>query len=520
MIHHRPLLPAAVAMVAAAAACAPLPGPLTKAADFEAAISRLQQDDPQSPDALNLHLAYASFLSDAAGPGCEQQLAAAQSELDIVAGRPAFDVILPLARARIADGEYRIHLARAACTGGQTPSKSELQQALEAAQHAVTLYRDGLDYPSAAVMQFNVAAAYQQLNDADDALAALEAAIAMDRDYGLRKDAEDNTKLHLQWKDLKADDSDVAAAMKDFPARSADAKFAWSDSDADVTLATEDTSVIQGKTIQSRHTVGLNRQIREGSVEWVVTNEPGKGSYDLGGWPADANVPQWPVLYFLASSLLSAPDIQVGRDGDFKSVRYPEAFGTSLAAQVSAQLSSRPGTPSRAAYSGEGQRVVGDPSIAFAPDFIESRAAQDYGLETGTWIGAKLEQGVWYQMSGALFLPGLGLGHFMVQHNISFAFTRELPCMTGSDRLCAEIVLHAIPDVKDLKSALEEADPGLKLFDNQPPHVWSRTDIRLVIDPKTLLPYIFDTRQTWYDGLGKHDPIIETIRTVSTSIYH
>ena len=513
----------AVAAAIGVASCAPVPALTatpTKAVDFEAAISRFAANGPQSPPTLDARLQYAFFLSGAAGQDCEKQLAAAQSQLDMVAARPGIDVILPRAAARLADGEYRIHLARATC-GSQTPLKNELQQALEAAQHAVALYRDALDYQSAALMQFDVAANYQQLDDADGALAALEAAIAMDRDYGFRKDAEDNIRLLLQWKDQKAGDSDVAAAMKDFPSRTAEFKFDWSDSDADVALDVEDTSVIQGKIIQSRRAVELKRQIREGSEGWVVTNEPGNSSDDLGDWPAGANVPQWPVLYFLASSLLWAPDIEVSRDGDFKSVRFPEAFGTSLAAEVSAKISSRASTASRIAHSAPGQQIMGDPSLAFAPDFIESKAGQDYGIETGTWIGAKLEQGVWYQMSASLFLPGLGLGHYLVQHDIAFAFTRELPCMTGSDHLCAEIILHATPDANDLKSALEEADPGLKLADNQPAHVWARTDIRLVIDPKTLLPYTSDTRQTWYDGLAKKsDPIIESVRAVLVSVYH
>jgi tetratricopeptide (TPR) repeat protein len=519
-IHHCLLLIAATAVVAGATACAQTPAPneQVKATDFEAAISRLQKNDPQSPETLNARLEYADFLLGQTGDDCQQRSAAAQAQLDIVAARPAIGIVLPLAPAQIADGEYKIHLARATC-GGQPPLKSELQQALEAAQRAAELHRDALDYQSAAIMQFNVAATDQQLGDVNAAVSALGAAVAMDREYGFRKDAEDNTKLLLQWKDQKADDSDVAAAMKDFPARTADFKFGWSDSDADVALDTEDTSVIQGKVIQSRHAVTLTRQIREGSEGWVVTNEAGNSSYNLGDWPARANAPQWPVLYFLASSLLWAPDIEVSRDGDFKSVRFAEAFGASLAAQVSAEISSRTSTPSRVLYSSLGQQVMGDPSLAFAPDFIESKAAQDYGLQTATWIGAKLEQGVWYQMSTPLFLPGLGLGHYLVQHDVSFAFTRELPCMTGSDRLCAEIVIHAAPDTNDLKSALKDADPGLRLPDNQPPQVWSRTDIRLVVDSTTLLPTIFDTRQTWYDGLGKSDPIIESIRTVSTSVY-
>ena len=51
-------------------------------------------------------------------------------------------------------------------------------------------YRDGLDYQSAAIMQFNAAATEHALGDQGDAaISALEAAIAMDRDFGFRDDA-------------------------------------------------------------------------------------------------------------------------------------------------------------------------------------------------------------------------------------------------------------------------------------------------------------------------------------------
>src|SRR5665213_2220730 len=113
MVHHRLLLIAAAATVAGAAACAPMPRGATpneeiKAADFEAAISRLEQHDPQSPEALNARLDYADFLSQSAQGDCRQRLDAAQSQLDIVAGRPAINVLLPLGPARMANGEYKI----------------------------------------------------------------------------------------------------------------------------------------------------------------------------------------------------------------------------------------------------------------------------------------------------------------------------------------------------------------------------------------------------------------------------
>ncbi|HXL69788.1 MAG TPA: hypothetical protein VN935_01000 [Rhizomicrobium sp.] len=525
--------------IAALAACAPVsaaapaePAGPAKATDFEAAIVRFQQEDPQSPQMLNARLDYADFLSDAAGPDCGQKLTAAQSQLDVVAARPAIDVLLPLAPARIADGEYRIHLARATC-GSQTPLTSELQQALGAAQHAVGLYRDALDYQSAAIMQFNIAAAYQQLNDADNALAALETTVAMDRDYGFRNDAEDNTRLLLQWKNQKADDSDVAAAMKDFPTRSANFKFDWHDSDADVALKVDETSLIQGKVIHSHGATQLTRRVRAAGGNWAVSNERGTASYDPGDWPANAKVSEWSMLYFIATGLLQTPGIEITRNGDLKDVPDAQDFGTDLARQISTQIStqvSKSGdVPLGAAiklnvspaFSPEGETVVRNLSPALSAALIESRAAQDYGLQTATWIGAKLEQGVWHQMQTPLFLPGLGLGLYIAQHDVSFAFTRQVPCTADApDHLCAEIVVHAIPDQDDLRHAFDDAESDLKLSVRQSMYYWPRIDLRLVIDPDTLMLYASDMRQSWYDRVGKSEPVIEQVKTISTVTYH
>lgn len=507
------------------AACVPGPKPATPdkeigAADFEASISRFEARDPQSPEALNARLQYADFLSQSAIGNCQTRLDAGQAQLDALVARPALYVLLPLGPAQLESGSYRIHTARAACGSDPSRHEGELQQALEAAQNAVDLYRDALDYQSAAIMQFNVAATYHELGDVNDAVSALEATIAMDREYGFRQDAKDNIRLLLSWKGGAASDSDVAALMKDFPAHYAELKFRWSNTDADVTVNVDDTSMIDGKIIRSRGSVGLKRHVRPDTMGWTVSNEPGNSTYDLGEWPAVARKLQWSTIYFLASTLLQTPTLIIGQKGDFNSVADPQTFGTNLAAEVSAKIGEIP-SESDPESAGATMREL---KAAFSPNYVESSAMQNYGIETGTWIGAKLEQGVWYQMPTQLFLPGLGLGHYLVNHDISFAFTRQVPCtIKSSAPLCAEIVIHATPNVDDLKSTLEEVGQQLKLPDKQSLHFLSVTDIRLVIDPNTLLPYVCDTRQYWYsalNGASNSNPIIELVRTVSTTVYH
>jgi len=151
-------------------------------------------------------------------------------------------------------------------------------------------------------------------------------------------------------------------------------------------------------------------------------------------------------------------------------------------------------------------------------------AIQSFNMETATWAGATLEQGVWYQMSAPLLLPGLGMGQFQVTHDIEFAFTRELPCTPGTtEPLCVEIVLRATPDANDLKLARDLVTRALQLPDPNTLRYWSAASLRLVVKPDTLVPYIRDTRRYWYiaiDGTEKGDFIISSERVVATSAYH
>ena len=205
--------------------------------DFEDAIAALDKVDPNAPAALAARLEYTDVLAGSAGDNCRQRLDRAQSILDGVGANPAFVVEFPGGRAREENIEYRIHLARATC-GGNPPSRdSELREALGAAQRAVELYRDALDYQSAAISQFNAASTHRLLGDDDLSIASLKIAIDMDREYGFRQDAEDNNQLLMRWKagDRAAADS-ATGGMQDFPRRSVALKFGWTPCDAEAEI--------------------------------------------------------------------------------------------------------------------------------------------------------------------------------------------------------------------------------------------------------------------------------------------
>ena len=519
------LIPSLAAALLAVSACAPDTAPATTttparvaaATDFEAAIARLEQKDRQSPEAMNARLEYADFLLQSESGDCHTRLDAAQAQLDALTSRPAVNVVLPLGPARLADGAYRIHAARAACDPPR--HQGELQQALEAARKASDLYRDALDYQSAAIMQFNVAAALHDLGDAGAAIAALETAIAMDREFGYRDDAADNISLLLRWQDQP--DERFAGLMKDFPARSAGLKFDWSDSDADVTIQADDTNVAGVKVIHSRGAIVLKRHVSKDMSATNITYDAGKPAIEAGDWTSQNDVLRQFTVYLLSSALLGHPNFEVHRSGDFEAVRDPRAFGASLSTQVNALLG--PPRSTDAEPAGPSQSLAQDLKSVFSPPSVQAEAMQDFNVQTATWAGAKLQQGVWYQMSAPLFLPGLGMGKFVIDHEIAFSFSRELPCTPGATgTLCVELIVHATPDALGVKQARELVAKALKMPDPNALRYWSTSSLRLVVKPDTLLPYVSDTRRYWYiaiDGI-RSDPVISSERIVATSTYH
>jgi tetratricopeptide (TPR) repeat protein len=457
---------------------------------FEDAVAALEQADPDSPGALSARLDYAQYLVDAADVDCHQRLDAAQSQLDTVTRTPGADVELPNGRARTTDIQYRVKLARASCGAEPAERESDLREALAAAQQAVGLYRDALDYRSMAIMQFNVAVTQRMSGDNDAAVTSLESALAMDHEYGFRQDADDNNKLLALWsgpaKTVGGADPTTAAASAepavtapDTPGRSVSLKFAWAARDATVGIQVDHAGFMNDSVFHGSAHRSFKQHVHARGNGWIVSYEAGQIAYDVPGdesGKVPRNVPPsrgWPsTQQYLAASLgryLLLPGFDVSAKGDF------EQF-TDL------------------------KRVVyGEPAAA-----AEERAAEDYDFKTEVWIGATLEQGVWYEMSGPLILAGTR--QFLFPYDVSFAYTHDVPCTpTSTSQSCIEIVVHATPDAKRVSEMLNYLNRRLTFHRRSRSNYWSATDMRIVTDPNTLETYVYDVRRYWHGTGGVLD---------------
>ncbi len=240
---------AAAALFAVIVSGATLPAYAADSKEFAAAIERFSASDPQSPETLNARLAYAAVLVRGDAADCRTRLDDAQSQLELVKANPVLDAVLPAGLARATDLDYQIHSARAVCASAEMRD-AELRAALASAQRAVELYRDAYDAVSMVTMQFNASVAYHDLGESAAAIAALQEAIAMDREYGYADDAEDNYTLLLQWKNEDASPEQVDARMQDFPERSATLAFGWFPSFAEVKIESDYTEIADGEVFK------------------------------------------------------------------------------------------------------------------------------------------------------------------------------------------------------------------------------------------------------------------------------
>ncbi len=483
------------------------------AKEFAAAIERFGASDPQSPDTLNARLAYAAVLLRGEAGDCRTRLDGAQSQLELIKANPELDAVLPAGLARATDLDYQIHSARAICASAEMRD-TEMRAALAAAQRAVELYRDAYDAVSMVTMQFNVSVAYHDLGETAAAASALQEAIAMDREYGYADDAEDNYTLLLQWKNEDASPAQVDARMQDFPERSATLAFGWFPSIAEVKIESDYTEVADGEVASVHATRSAQRRVRKGLTSWSVSFQAAPAHFDLEDPPAKD-----PALQGLATSLagmlLQFHDFELARKGDFDDSEGRVKFGARVRADVNAltrDLESR-GTPTAQLMRSVSKAL----SAQQSPDVVSSLVAENYNFDTGAWIGATLEQGVWYNMMASLSLPLEP--QVFVWHQIEFSYTHPVPCLDDAkETACIEIVLHATPDPGVLGDMLQALARGSRLPRDQLPKLQAVTNMRMIVDPVTLVAYRRDVRRYSYWSSGAPGPGHALTESEKTSI--
>jgi hypothetical protein len=236
-----------------------------------------------------------------------------------------------------------------------------------------------------------------------------------------------------------------------------------------------------------------------------VSYHVNEAHYELGELPTDESS-MLPFAKSLALMLMHFHDFRLTRNGDFDESKSDFRFELRVRADAKALardldvrgLDTKGAHPSQLAHLFRSAVRNAQESEA-----IEAQIAEDYNLEAGTWIGATLEQGVWYDMMA--LLPVAPQAYVM--HTIQFAYSRPVACLPDStDVSCVEIVLRATPDPAVLKTSLDRLAQRSRLAPAQAPQFWSATTMRLVTDPKTLQAYSLEMQRHAYWSSGEPGP--------------
>jgi hypothetical protein len=488
------------------------PGFDEQSKSLEATIERVGKIDQKHPDFLAAQLDYAQLLArNASGEDCAARLPAADAHLRIAKDSVVTPLVLKNARGRVPVVGYYVEMARSRC-GTEAQRPDALRAALGYARDAVAGYRALFMYEPMAIMQFNVAQALHDAGDDAQAIKELQAAVGLDRTYGLKADAEENFRTLSEWQGKTVTDEEVAAFSAAFAPRSVTLKFGWAPAKI-AGSATFDNAVFEGGAV--RHTkfdVPMTGTIEAANDDLVYEAKAGEPRLDASTLGSDADRK---LVALMARVLGRIPVVVVSKTGEFKEVRDLEPFAQQMATEIEKAVKDvvpekDPRYPAvRAATEQELKPLV-------TPDNLLARMQQDYALETGIWSGATLEQNAWVTLPLTLTMNGT---QGYIEHTIEATFARRLPCGPGlAPEGCVELVLEAVPTEKavaDVTQKLQESGKGRLDYA-------AATRLRLVVDPDTLVPYENETLRYAYLALanqGQRALKISTERSVSVYKY-
>ena len=296
--------------------------------------------------------------------------------------------------------------------------------------------------------------------------------------------------------------------MQDFPARRTALKFAWPAGVQDMTLESDYARVIGAQVVRASMAKEPCSAGCSGAraFHWVVTYEPPipRNTSWMNCRRSRESRPAF--MRALADLLLQCHDIELidhrREDGapDFHEALDRVNFMKRARREGDTLLQALPSAGTHAAALAANLAAV--LKSASARNLAEAHAALDFNLEAGTWPGATLEQGVWYQMEMPLPLPYAPL--LLINHRVEFAFTRPVACSSeAATASCVEIVMHAVPDPSDLQIMLDETQRSAHLPHGRELRSAASTTIRWVTDPDTLISYRREIhRQGYLSGDG------------------
>lgn len=507
------ITPKAIIGVAFAAACiapaigaraAETPDPESsfeaRAAAFERRVAELAAVDPVQPETFEVRIDYARLLHDEAKADCAPHLEAAERQLAPIleAGREQL-----LAYADGPGGALSllqtIQNTRGQCAADEAAARASFQAAIATGRRAVEALRANWDYEEMAIAQFNIAYAKRELGDLEGALQSLDQVIAWDLEYGLYGELEGDYSALLRWRTgEEADPEAVRRLVESYRQPRARFRFAWKPHRARRTTEIERVALRRGALQETNSRNEFDSTARRDGEDWVLSATVRDAPrLETTGSPAGADA----LRELLGGVAAALPEMIVGMDGSFKSLRnldrYREALGSELDRLLAQAVPAGKPAP-------DAQAVAAAKAAVLNPDLLASNVAGQWNLEVGAWIGGEFDHGDWYEATFEEPLPGFS--DKPLSMTWKFKIARWLPCDSGSEPRCVEVLLHIRPDPQQVRDAIAVfVGRMMPAADRQRVEqamreVSYRMEMRyrLVTEPDTLRPWSFEERKYIY----------------------
>lgn len=461
---------------------------------LEDEIARASKIDQKHPDFLSAQLDYAQVLARNTGEDtCATRFPEAEAHFKIVRESPVAPLVLAGGRGRIPVVGYYLEMARSRCTTDAAQKTAALDAALKYAREGVAGYRAVFIYQPMVIMQFNVAQVLRDKGDQPQAIKELEAAIEMDRTFGMKADAEENFRTLKEWQGAQATDAEVATFIAGFAPRSATLKFGWKPTKVDATATFDNATYEGGAAKHTRFTMPMTGAIKADKEDFLYEMKIGNPVIDQSNL---GDAVEKKIVGLMARILSKLPAAEISKAGEFKGARDVEAFAQQMTKEIDAALAEAlPATDPRFPVLKE---AVDQGLRPYAtPENLVRKISEDYSLETGIWGGATLEQNSWLQLPLTLSMNGTPQG--IIEHQVEVVLARWLPCAAGRPAdSCVELLLEAVPTreaVAEVAAKLAAAEQGKLDYAAQ-------TRMRLVVDPATLVPYQSEVLRYTYLALA------------------
>lgn len=461
---------------------------------FEEEIARAGKIDQKHPHFLAAQLDYAQLLArNTAEENCATRLPEAEGHLKIARDSLVTPLVLTGAAGRIPVVGYYVEMARSRCSADAAQKTAALNAALKLARDAVAGYRGIFMYEPMTIMQFNVAQTHLDLGDKPQAIKELQAAIELDRMYGLKADAEENFRTLNLWQDKQVTDAEVTAFSAAFQPASVQLKFGWKPVKVESNASFGSATFEGGSVKHTKFSMPMTGTIKAEKDLLVYEVKVGEPKLDASALGSDV---EKKLVGLMARILAKLPAAEISPTGDFKGARDIEGFAKAMnteidKAVVQAVPAGDPRLPNIKAALDQELRPYA------AADNLLGKIQQGYSLETGIWTGATLEQNAWVSLPLTLSMNGTPQG--FIEHTVEAVFSRRVPCAAGLPAGgCVELLLDAVPTPK----AIEDVAAKLAAADQGKLDYAAATRMRLVVDPATLVPYENETLRYTYLALG------------------